>query len=1271
MALALQNAILFASRQRRINELTTLSELAQIIANAESERDLISRTTQLVGDSLYTHNFGFLLFDENLAQLTLHDSYQMSVSTNVPHHLPLEGTVTGYVAKTGRSLRIDDTESSNVYFMGDPATRSEICVPIHIGQELIGVLNAESPLAGGFTDEDERILNTLADQLGTGLQRLRLLENERINQATTERIRQASLSLTHNLDTQVLLQQILSELQKVVAFDSGSIVTHGPDYAEIVAISGQPTAIIGSRFPKNSAQVEEMARTGQPVYIPDILAEDQFESWSTEVHFRSWVGVPLYSRRELIGHLTVDCARIDAFSPTQIQQIEAFASHAAIALENARYYAAEQHARYIESTIREAIQAFTQVLDSDTIFELLLAYLERLIPYRTANVMLLADDEHIELKSLRGYDETTEKRLREQVFLSVATHPAISRLLINGESLLLPDVRDVPYWQTHEATKYIRCWLGIPLVSQGVVLGCFQLDYDEAGFFTEEHRLIAEALAGPAAAALRNVYLLETAQHSRIQLQTSQSITALLNSQSEVFDLLPAVLKQLEEIAGASRITYLSRQGQMLRQIVTTKSIDSGILDAPFPLEDLGQLADSFKGKDQFVKDLGNLPPAPILSMLIDNGIHAVLTIPIQLGQEVVSVVAFGWEDASGYDSRQRPFFRQVASALGLAVARSRLHLETRRQANEQALLNEITREFAHHLDPVQYYVSIVHALRKHLGYDYVGLLEFDHDLETLVLKAHSGLYSSLQDKREHNPQVLEKLHLQALQRQAPQLIGDVVHHPDLASLSKLKIRSALVMPIQAGSEPFGVLSLLAPQVEAFSTSDITLLNAIIDQLSMALDKVFLFEQTQQRTDELSAITDFSSAMRNASTSDDILDLLIEQILTKLNVDLLAILQAPAGPRQHPLIWRSRRNPIAGDCVVGGNDSQIINRVFATGEYCLAPHLPTDELFIPAARDESDGLPRLHTAVYFPLKTTSRSLGLIRLGWIRQHPISSTDIRLLTAFVEIASTAMERALVLTTLEDRVIERTRQLEEANERLQDLDRLKSKFVSDVTHELRTPITNMGLYMELLATGRPEKRAKYTDVLSRQIERLGTLVQDILSLSRLDMGKIDTGTFRDFSLNKIVEQAAAPATARATEAGLQIEFELGATLPTAYGEPNQMAQVVNNLLDNAVMYTREGTILVRTWSEMPDGHPLLFLSVTDNGAGIPEDELPLIFDRFYRGTNAGQTAIPGSGLGLAIVKEIVDLHKGMVTVSNNPVRGCTFTVCFPATPDLPIAA
>ncbi|MCB0030633.1 MAG: HAMP domain-containing histidine kinase, partial [Anaerolineales bacterium] len=284
---------------------------------------------------------------------------------------------------------------------------------------------------------------------------------------------------------------------------------------------------------------------------------------------------------------------------------------------------------------------------------------------------------------------------------------------------------------------------------------------------------------------------------------------------------------------------------------------------------------------------------------------------------------------------------------------------------------------------------------------------------------------------------------------------------------------------------------------------------------------------------------------------------------------------------------------------------------------------------------------------------------------------SSTDIRLLTAFVEIASTAMERALVLTTLEDRVIERTRQLEEANERLQDLDRLKSKFVSDVTHELRTPITNMGLYMELLATGRPEKRAKYTDVLSRQIERLGTLVQDILSLSRLDMGKIDTGTFRDFSLNKIVEQAAAPATARATEAGLQIEFELGATLPTAYGEPNQMAQVVNNLLDNAVMYTREGTILVRTWSEMPDGHPLLFLSVTDNGAGIPEDELPLIFDRFYRGTNAGQTAIPGSGLGLAIVKEIVDLHKGMVTVSNNPVRGCTFTVCFPATPDLPIAA
>ena len=245
------------------------------------------------------------------------------------------------------------------------------------------------------------------------------------------------------------------------------------------------------------------------------------------------------------------------------------------------------------------------------------------------------------------------------------------------------------------------------------------------------------------------------------------------------------------------------------------------------------------------------------------------------------------------------------------------------------------------------------------------------------------------------------------------------------------------------------------------------------------------------------------------------------------------------------------------------------------------------------------------------------------------------------------------------LEQRVAERTRELAEANEQLKELDRLKSKFVSDVSHELRTPIANLTMHLNLLERGKPDKRGHYIAVLREQAARLGRLVESILDLSRLEQGAAHPA-FEPLDFNALVEQVIAVQHLRAETLGLALIFEPCAHMPAVRGVFDQLAQVVTNLVSNAINYTPSGEVRVSTCCDVERGP--VCLQVEDSGIGIDPEDLPHLFDRFYRGQRASQSDIPGSGLGLAIVKEIVESHGGQIEVESQVGRGSRFLVWLP---------
>ena len=227
-----------------------------------------------------------------------------------------------------------------------------------------------------------------------------------------------------------------------------------------------------------------------------------------------------------------------------------------------------------------------------------------------------------------------------------------------------------------------------------------------------------------------------------------------------------------------------------------------------------------------------------------------------------------------------------------------------------------------------------------------------------------------------------------------------------------------------------------------------------------------------------------------------------------------------------------------------------------------------------------------------------------------------------------------------------------------RQKELERMKDTFVADVSHELRTPTTNISLYLELLENAQPDKQRQYISIIKEQSQQLVKLVEDILDLSRLTRVKIAKGSFSYFDMGLLIEQVVTSLRPLASGSGINLRNESAFDLPVFYGEQNQIARLLSNLISNSIRYTPKGFVKIKAFR----ADQQVCIEVSDSGIGINTDDLPHIFDRFYRGKNVRQSKIAGTGLGLAIVKEIVELHEGRIEVHSESNRGSEFVVWLP---------
>lgn len=462
-------------------------------------------------------------------------------------------------------------------------------------------------------------------------------------------------------------------------------------------------------------------------------------------------------------------------------------------------------------------------------------------------------------------------------------------------------------------------------------------------------------------------------------------------------------------------------------------------------------------------------------------------------------------------------------------------------------------------------------------------------------------------------------------------------------------------LPLKYQGEVVGVMNVAFSDPHNFQPEEVQLLEVLCDQAAVTLINIRLYQQTERRLAEMTALREVMQVVNRRLEMTPLLDAIITQVREVLGYPLVEVLLV----EEDELVVVAR---VGEEGFLGSRhklSDGVTGRVARTNQ----------PIFVPDVREDSDYLEIVGSTVSeiaVPLSTGGLVMGVLNVEAADPDLLNEEDVRLLALLGDQIAIALENAGLYERVQEHagqlgqmVQERTSALEQALELAREADQVRTRFVSDVSHELRTPLSNIRLYLSLLDREHDDKFLSYLDTLNRETDRLIALIEDLLAISRLDAG---TAVPRPavVDVNQIAEHLANDRQRLFAERELGLEVSLESEMPPVMADESMLTQAFATLLTNAMNYTPSGgQVWIETASHPPEW---VTLTVRDTGLGITRNELTQIFERFFRGTASRMVGNPGTGLGLAICQEIVARQDGKITVESTVGEGSTFTIWLP---------
>jgi signal transduction histidine kinase len=420
-------------------------------------------------------------------------------------------------------------------------------------------------------------------------------------------------------------------------------------------------------------------------------------------------------------------------------------------------------------------------------------------------------------------------------------------------------------------------------------------------------------------------------------------------------------------------------------------------------------------------------------------------------------------------------------------------------------------------------------------------------------------------------------------------------------------------------------------------------------------------QDVRTRLSELSALFNLSSTLNLQLHLDSILEIIVRRVVSTLRAQQASV-----------MIYNPDSGMLETRAAYGLESEFALNAATRMGEGIAGWVAENRQAMLLGKEPPRPEFGRhyktnrnITSALSLPLRAGERCVGVLNVNRINHpEPFREHHREILRLFAEHVGSVIERAQVL----DRLGSRTQELEAANLRLAELNRMKDVFLSTASHELKTPLTSVIAYAELLDDGNGQltggQQREFVKRLRAEAQRLLGLIDDILDLSRLETGKLKLRR-EAVDVNKLVHEALETAGHLAEKHHVTICEHLGEDVQTLEVDAVKLRQVVINLLANAVNFTPDGgTVHIAT---RRDG-PHVVLEVQDEGPGVAPENTSHIFEIFAQATGPAPGRPVGTGIGLHLVKRLVELHGGLVGVESKPDQGSTFWVRLPVTYSVP---
>ncbi len=1246
----LERAFLEQEIRARDRALAALNEVAAVASMTLDVDEMLQRALAVALDVVGVEAGAISLLDESTNELVFRVQQGWRVNDFVAYgvRVPADQGLSGLAVANGQPVVTGDISREPRLavpeFRGE-GVRAMALAPMRARGRVLGVLSAMSYAPRDFSPEEVTVLSAIAGQIGVALDNARLFDDARRRVQELTALQAINMQVATTLDLWTVLEAIASSMLELTDAAVAEVYLYEAEgdklaFATALGRDGARASVGG--YSSGNGLVAQAARSGEVQVLED-LAAAQVSADGWRAHgMQALTVLPLKRAARVLGVLAVAFDAPHLFSDHELRIIGLLAEQAAIAIERTRFFASKTRRSNQLALINEVARQATATLNLNEILDMAAVSIRRSFAYFNVALFLIDRASHeVVLHSIVGGHAMVMRRGYRQMI----GEGIVGAVAETGQTMLVNDVAvELRYRPILPTIKPVGSELAVPIVRGDEVIGVLDVRNLERGALDQEDVMAMETLADQLAVAIDNARLYEETQRRVAELTAVQETYLSVVASLDTGQALDSVARNVLDLMDAHDVHIFLRDPG-----------DGGLTfgtalwrGEPSPMNLQKQPDDFAQAVLESSRSLiiNHAREHPYFASLQaqETSIEAIAGFPLLGAAGVVGVMTVAYLRPHIFSADELRVLGLLASQTAAAVTNARLYEEIRHRLEEITVLHEVSLAATSTLALEEIADRVVAVVQQSLGFE---------RLDLLLVNETRGVLESVGRDAKAGKELLELPVGQGLAGWVAER-GVVLRTGDVSKDSRYVknipgVHSALIVPLVVGDRVIGVVYAASSHSDAFSAEDERLMTTVARQLAVAIENARLYQETEQRLTEVSALYQLARQVNTTLNVQERLDSIVHSLKRTMDCRACSI-----------ALLETVNNVLEIRAAVGIDGRWVRDFRLQLGEGVAGRvALEGVPMHVPDVLEVEEFVffdPSIRSLLTVPLIVQQRVIGTLTVDSDRPYAFSEADERLLTIAAAQAAISIENARLYTSLE----QRAKNLVEVCAQLQEADRLKDEMVQNVSHELRTPLTFVKGYVELLLAGEAgpltEEQKEHLRVVIEKTDVVTRLVSDIMFLQQA--GRLP-GKKSPVSLVELTRRALRGCAATVKKAGLTIVENLPDDLPPVAGDEGRLLQVLDNLLGNAIKFSPEGGKIGVT---VEDAGSMVHVSVSDEGIGIAKDQQERIFERFYQVDGSARRRFGGTGLGLTIAKRIVEAHEGQIWVESEPGEGSAFYFAIP---------